>query len=114
MIVGMSHDPVFGPAVLLGTGGVFAELMADVAVRPLPLDRADAEDMLHSLKGAALLAGARGKPKGDTKALLDVVMAVARLAAACGERVEELDLNPVVVRSKGAVAVDSLVVVRGS
>jgi acyl-CoA synthetase (NDP forming) len=99
--------------VLLGTGGVFAEVLADAAVRPLPLDRADAEDMLGSLKGAALLAGARGKAKADTKALLDVVMAVARLAASCGDRVEELDLNPVVVRSNGATAVDSLVVMRG-
>jgi succinyl-CoA synthetase beta subunit len=114
MIVGITRDPVFGPAVLLGSGGVFAEIVADFAVRPLPLDRADAEDMLRSLKGASLLAGARGRPKGDVKALLDVVMAVARMAGACGDRLEELDLNPVVVRSKGAVSVDSLVVVRGS
>jgi acyl-CoA synthetase (NDP forming) len=114
MIVGITRDPVFGPAVLLGSGGVFAEIVADFAVRPLPLDRADAEDMLRSLKGASLLAGARGRPEGDVKALLDVVMAVARMAGACGDRLEELDLNPVVVRSKGAVSVDSLVVVRGS
>jgi acyl-CoA synthetase (NDP forming) len=88
MIVGMTRDPVFGPAVLVGTGGVFAEILADVAVRPLPIDRRDAED----------------------KALVDVVMAVARLAAACGDRLAELDLNPVVVRPRGALAVDALVV----
>ena len=113
MIVGVTRDDVFGPAVLLGTGGVFAELLGDVAVRPLPLDRRDAEDMLRSLKGAALLEGARGRPKGDVRALVGVVMAVARLAAACGDRLEELDLNPVVVRSKGALAVDALVVAAG-
>ena len=113
MIVGLTRDPVFGPAVLLGTGGVFAEVLADVTVRPLPLDRRDAEDMVRSLRGEALLRGARGRPKGDVKALVDVVLAVARLAAACGDRVSELDLNPVVVRSKGAVAVDSLVVTAG-
>lgn len=111
MIVGVVRDPVFGPAVLLGTGGLFAEILEDVAVRPLPVDRADAEDMLGSLRGVALLSGARGRPRGDTQALLDVVMAVARLAAACGGQLEELDLNPVVVRSRGAMAVDALVVV---
>jgi acyl-CoA synthetase (NDP forming) len=110
MIVGVSRDPVFGPAVLVGTGGVFAEVLRDVAVRPLPIDRRDAEDMVRSLRGAALLDGARGRPTADVKALVDVVMAVAKLAAACGERLAELDLNPVVVRTRGAVAVDSLVV----
>jgi acyl-CoA synthetase (NDP forming) len=113
MIVGVTRDPVFGPAVLVGTGGVFAEVLADVAVRPLPIDRRDAEEMVRSLRGHALLAGARGRPRADTKALVDVVMAVARLAAACGDRLAELDLNPVVVRTHGAVAVDSLVVAGG-
>ncbi|HTZ09247.1 MAG TPA: acetate--CoA ligase family protein, partial [Acidimicrobiales bacterium] len=111
MIVGVTHDPVFGPAVLVGTGGVFAEILADVAVRPLPLDRRDAEEMVRSLRGFPLLAGARGRPRLDVKALVDVVLAVARLAGGCGGRLAELDLNPVVVRPAGAVAVDALVVV---
>ena len=111
MIVGVTRDPVLGPAVLVGTGGIFAEVLSDVAVRPLPLDRRDAEDMVRSLKGSALLLGARGRPRADTKALVDVVLAVARMATACGDRLVELDLNPVVVRSRGAVAVDWLVVV---
>ncbi len=110
MIVGMSRDAIFGPAVLVGTGGVFAEVLRDVAVRPLPIDRRDAQDMVRSLRGVALLDGARGRPKGDIKALVDVVLAVAKLATACGERLTELDLNPVVVGTRGAVAVDSLVV----
>ncbi len=110
MIVGVTRDAVFGPAVLVGTGGVFAEILKDVTVRPLPLDRRDAEEMVRSLRGYALLAGARGRDRGDTKALVDVVLAVARLATACGDELVELDLNPVVVRSKGAVAVDALVV----
>jgi len=110
MIVGVTRDAVFGPAVLVGTGGVFAEILADVAVRPLPIDRRDAEEMVRSLRGYPLLTGARGRARGDVKALVDVVLAVARLASACGERLAELDLNPVVVRAKGAVAVDSLVV----
>jgi acyl-CoA synthetase (NDP forming) len=114
MIVGVTHDPVYGPAVLVGTGGVFAEVLSDVTVRPLPLDRRDAEEMVKSLRGYALLLGARGQAKADVKALVDVVLAVARLAAACGERLAELDLNPVVVQQRGAVAVDSLVVAAAS
>jgi acyl-CoA synthetase (NDP forming) len=110
MIVGVTHDPVYGPAVLVGTGGVFAEVLKDVTVRPLPLDRRDAEEMVKSLRGYALLLGARGQARADIKALVDVVLAVARLAAACGDRLVELDLNPVVVQQRGAVAVDSLVV----
>jgi acetate---CoA ligase (ADP-forming) len=110
MIVGVTRDPVFGPAVLVGTGGVFAEILADVAVRPLPIDRRDAQDMVQSLRGYPLLVGARGRERADVKALVDVVLAVARLAAACGDRLAELDLNPVVVRRRGAVAVDTLVV----
>jgi acetate---CoA ligase (ADP-forming) len=110
MIVGVTNDPVYGPSVLVGTGGVFAEVLKDVTVRPLPLDRRDAEDMVKSLRGYALLQGARGQARADVKALVDVVLAVARLAGACGERLAELDLNPVVVRAHGAVAVDSLVV----
>jgi acyl-CoA synthetase (NDP forming) len=111
MIVGVTHDPVYGPAVLVGTGGVFAEVLSDATVRPLPLDRRDAEDMVKSLRGYALLSGARGQAKADIKALVDLILSVARLAAACGDRLAELDLNPVVVRPRGAVAVDSLVVV---
>jgi acyl-CoA synthetase (NDP forming) len=114
MIVGVTHDPVYGPAVLVGTGGVFAEVLSDVTVRPLPLDRRDAEEMVRSLRGYALLQGARGQAKADVKALVDVILAVARLAAACGERLAELDLNPVVVQQRGAVAVDSLVVAAAS
>ncbi len=113
MIVGVTHDPVFGPAVLVGTGGVFAEILKDVAVRPLPIDRRDAQDMIEGLRGYPLLAGARGRRRGDVKALVDVVLAVARLASSCGDRLVELDLNPVVVLDRGAVAVDSLVVTEG-
>lgn len=110
MIVGVVHDPVFGPAVLVGTGGVFAEILDDVAVRPLPLDRKDVEDMLASLKGSKLLAGTRGRPKANRNALVHVVLAVASLAAACADWLLELDLNPVVVGPRGALVVDALVV----
>jgi acyl-CoA synthetase (NDP forming) len=112
MIVGLSHDPVVGHVLLIGSGGVFAEVFRDVALRPLPVDKRDVEEMIDSLRGSALLDGARGRPKADRKALVDVALGVAKLATACGERLAELDLNPVVVkeRGKGAFAVDSLLV----
>jgi len=112
MIVGALSDPTLGPAVLVGTGGIFAEVLADTAVRPVPLDRQDAHEMVASLRGAALLAGARGRPPGDVEALVDVILGVARLAASAQESLAELDLNPVVVLAEGAVVLDSLVVGR--
>lgn len=110
MIVGVTRDPTFGAAVLVGTGGIFAEILEDVAVRPLPLDRLDAHEMVASLRGAALLAGARGRPAADVGALVDIILGVARLAAGAGARLRELDLNPVLVRPDGAKVVDSLIV----
>ena len=112
MIVGITHDSQLGAAVMVGTGGIFAEVLRDVAVRPLPIDAADAHEMITSLRGYALLKGARGRPPANIDALVDVVMSVARLATACGERIAELDLNPVIVNATGAVAVDSLVITR--
>ena len=110
MIVGITQDSQLGAAVMVGTGGIFAEVFRDVAVRPLPLDTTDAREMVESLRGYALLKGARGRPPADVDALVDVIMAVARLATACGARVAELDLNPVIVNADGAVAVDSLLI----
>ncbi|MEX0664392.1 MAG: acetate--CoA ligase family protein [Acidimicrobiia bacterium] len=110
MIVGATHDPVLGPAVLVGTGGIFAEVLDDVAVRPLPLDADDAREMVHSLRGHALLAGARGRPPVDEESLVRVIVAVARLCAAAEGRLSELDLNPVLVSATGAIVVDWLAI----
>jgi acyl-CoA synthetase (NDP forming) len=112
MIVGITHDSQLGAAVMVGTGGIFAEVLRDVAVRPLPLDAAVAHEMITSLRGYALLQGARGRPPANVDALVEVVMAVARLASACGDQIAELDLNPVIVNAERAVAVDSLIIAR--
>ena len=109
MIVGVVSDPVLGAAITVGTGGIFAEVLRDVATRPLPLDRDDAREMVTGLRGYALLDGARGRPKGNVEALLDVIEGVALLATSAGGRLSELDLNPVVVTPEGAIAVDSLI-----
>ena len=73
-------------------------------------DRADAWEMVRSLRGFPLLDGARGRPKGDQKALVKLLVSVGKMAAACGPRLAELDLNPVLVRTRGVTIVDSLVV----
>ncbi len=109
-IIGVTHDPALGAAVMVGLGGIFAEILRDTAVRPIPFDRRDAEDMVQSLKGFPLLNGARGRPKADVKALVDAVMAVQRLMVAAGDGIAELDLNPILVRVRGVSVVDSLVV----
>ncbi len=115
MIVGVTRDPTLGPAVMVGTGGVFTEVLADTAVRPLPLDETDAYEMVRSLKGFPLLDGARGRPPSDVDALVQVIMSTAHLAAALGDRLTELDLNPVVVldRGQGALVVDHLMILAG-
>ena len=110
LIVGVTLDPTLGPAVLVGFGGIFTEVMSDSAVRPLPLDRADVEEMLRSLRGFPILAGARGRPAADLEQIIDFVESVALLAGACGGRLRELDLNPVLVTADAVIAVDALVI----
>jgi acyl-CoA synthetase (NDP forming) len=112
LLVGVTRDPIIGPAVTVGMGGVFTEILSDVAVRPVPLDLRDAREMLASLRSAALLRGARGRRPVDLRALERLIVQVGKLAGALGERLVELDLNPVIARSDGVVIVDQLVVVR--
>jgi acetyltransferase len=111
MIVGVKRDPLFGPAVVCGFGGILVELLRDVAVRVPPLDHAEARAMLAELRGAALLRGVRGRPPADVAALADALVRVARLAEAHRDVLRALDLNPLVVldEGRGAVAVDWLV-----
>lgn len=113
LIVGMTRDPLFGPAVLVGFGGVFAEVLDDAAIRLAPLGREDALAMLEKLRGAPLLSGARGRPPVDRGAVADLIVALARLA---WERpdIVAVDLNPVVASPGGALAVDALVVLEAA
>ncbi|MEY2456726.1 MAG: hypothetical protein QOK06_1820 [Acidimicrobiaceae bacterium] len=109
-VVGMSHDDLFGPTILFGLGGVFVEVFEDVTFRVPPFDKAEALRMVNEVKGAALLRGARGRAKGDVKALVDTLMKVQRLAVDCASEIAELDINPLVVLPKGVVALDALLI----
>jgi acyl-CoA synthetase (NDP forming) len=111
IIVGVSRDPAIGPYLVIGSGGVFAELFDDSAILLLPANDEEIRLAIGSLKVAKLLAGYRGKPAGDVAALVETVLAVQRYALANIDTLLELDVNPVMVRptGKGAVAVDALI-----
>jgi len=111
-VVGVSHDDLFGAVVMFGLGGVFVEVFEDVSFRVPPFDRREARRMIDEVRGSVLLRGARGRPKGDVKALVDTIMKVQRLAVDNADGLAELDINPLVVLRKGVVALDALVVPR--
>ena len=108
VIIGVRDDQMFGPLVVFGLGGVATEVLADHAARLAPLTEADADTLINSIRSAPLLHGHRGAPAADIPALRDVLMRVSRLADDLPE-VTELDLNPVIARQLGAVAVDARV-----
>jgi acyl-CoA synthetase (NDP forming) len=105
-IVGVVHDPSFGPLVMFGTGGTAVELFGDRSFRILPLTDLDAAELVRSVRGSPLLFGYRGSPEMDVAALQDLLLRVGRLAEDIPE-IAELDLNPVMVWPGGAVAVDA-------
>ena len=112
MVVGVSHDELFGPVVMVGLGGVFVEVLKDVTFRVPPFGPDEAQRMLRELKGFPMLEGVRGAKPADIDALVDVIVKVGRLAQDLADDVAELDINPLVVRPRGAVALDALVVKR--
>jgi acetate---CoA ligase (ADP-forming) len=115
MIVGVTHDETFGPVLMLGLGGVHVEVLRDVAFAPVPLTPEDARDLLGQLRGARLLEGVRGAPPSDVEALVDLLVAVSCFAADHRDTVTEIDLNPVIVhtRGQGLSVVDALIVTGG-
>ncbi len=111
LIIGLKNDPQFGPALVIGAGGVLTELLKDSATLLLPTSREEITRALKSLKVWKLVDGFRGK-SGDQKAVIDAVLAVASFAKAHSAHIEELDVNPLLVLPKGAVAVDALIRMR--
>ncbi|MFZ6003285.1 MAG: GNAT family N-acetyltransferase [Actinomycetota bacterium] len=107
-IIGVLQDPLFGPLVMFGLGGVATELLGDRSFRILPLTDADAAELVRSLRSSPLLFGYRGAAPVAVEALEDLLQRVARLAGSVPELLE-LDLNPVIVSTEGAVTVDARV-----
>ncbi len=113
MIAGISVDPLYGPTVVVGLGGIFVETLGDVALRLPPIGPDEARAMLDDLHGRAILAGARGRPPADVDALIEVLTRLGELALACRGRLVVLDVNPLFVlpRGQGVKAADALAVV---
>ncbi|WP_043832672.1 acetate--CoA ligase family protein [Muricoccus aerilatus] len=109
--LGIARDPVFGPVAMVGLGGVFIEVLRDVALRRCPVDLAEAEAMIRSLRGFPLLDGARGRPRADVPALARALSALSAFAAAVGDRLVSVDVNPVLVlpEGEGAFAADAVI-----
>ena len=110
VILGYKRDPQVGPVVMLGAGGVLAEIYRDLALRLAPVTEEEAARMIEEVKGLAVIRGYRGLPRGDTAALARAVSAFSGLAHL--ERVAEAEVNPLVVKpeGEGVVAVDGLLV----
>jgi len=109
LIVGMHCDPSFGPAVVVGLGGVLTEILDDVSIRLAPVPPDEAAAMLDGLRGARILDGVRGRPAVDRPALVAMIVALSRLAVDRAD-ILAVDLNPVIASPDGALAVDALVV----
>jgi acyl-CoA synthetase (NDP forming) len=112
-VIGIKRDPVFGPVLLFGLGGVYVEVLKDVTLRLAPIDRAAAQEMIREIKGYPLLAGARGKPPADLDALADVLVKMSQFGAAHADRVTSAEINPFIALPEGGVAVDALILTGG-
>ena len=113
-LLGIARDEQLGPTLVMGLGGVFVEILADVAIRIPPISAGEARRALESLKGAKVFAGARGAPPADIDALAEVAARLSWLAHDSRDDIAEMDLNPIVVlpKGQGAFAVDALLVTR--
>jgi acetate---CoA ligase (ADP-forming) len=111
-ILGVKRDPIFGPVIMFGLGGVFVEVLKDVALRPAPIDKPEALAMIGEIKGRAILQGVRGPQPCDTDALADALVSLSQFAAAHADDIESIDINPflVLARGEGAYALDALIV----
>jgi acyl-CoA synthetase (NDP forming) len=110
IVIGGVRDPQFGPMVMVGLGGIFVEVLADVSFRICPVTRIDAQEMLAELKGAAILKGARGKKPVSQEAIIEVLIKVGGekgLLMQHAADIKEADINPLIVSESGAVAVDA-------
>lgn len=110
LFVGCTRDPQWGPVIAVGLGGVWVEVLRDVALRPLPIDAAEVKRMLGELRGAKLLSGVRGMPAADLDAVAEVVARIGDAAVALGEDLEALEINPLWVRGAEVEALDALAV----
>lgn len=112
LVVGIKRDPQVGPVLLVGLGGVLVEVLRDTALALAPVGPKEARRMLEGLKGYKLLTGYRGAPAADLDSVCDAIARISEFAADHADQVEEIDVNPLLARPDGAVALDALIVLR--
>ena len=112
VFAGVARDPDFGLTLAFGMGGIGVEVLRDFVLRPVPLREGDAEAMIAEPRGAALLGAFRGRPAADVAALAQCLNVLSDFAVANGDKIDEIDLNPIKARAQGCVIVDALIVTR--
>jgi acetate---CoA ligase (ADP-forming) len=112
VIIGAVKDPVFGPCIMFGLGGIFVEILKDVVVLPAPLTKADAHYMIKSINGYSILQGTRGKTNYDINSLVDNLVRISEFCIDYQDQLVEFDINPLIVHQEGqgVTAVDGLIV----
>ena len=111
LIIGMTTDAQFGPALMFGIGGILVELLEDVSFRIAPITEYDAREMIKEIKGFPILDGYRGKPKADIDAIVQTLLKVSALVTK-HEEIYEIDLNPVFIYEKGLICVDARIILK--
>ncbi|MBW2168813.1 MAG: acetate--CoA ligase family protein, partial [Deltaproteobacteria bacterium] len=109
LVIGLTRDAQFGPCVMFGLGGIFTEILKDISFRVAPLEKRDALEMMHDIKGHRILEAVRGMEAADLDALADILIKVGQIGLE-NEKVKEIDINPVLISGSKPVAVDALVV----
>jgi acyl-CoA synthetase (NDP forming) len=109
VIIGTSKDPQFGPIIMFGLGGIFVEVLKDVSFKIIPVNKRDAQKMIQEIKGYPLLQGYRGKEPADIPALVDLILKISKFVDE-NPKIKELELNPILAYSEGAIAVDARII----
>jgi len=111
LVAGMTRDPQFGPCVMFGLGGIFTEILKDIAFRVAPLEKQDALDMTKEIKAHKILGAVRGMPAADLDLLCDILVNVGEIGME-NEFIQEIDINPLILSGAKPVAVDALIVLK--
>jgi hypothetical protein len=112
LILGLVRDPQFGPCVMLGLGGIMAEILSDAVFAPAPLAGEDALRLICRMRGQKILDGFRGEPSVDRQELARIIVALGNMGLTY-PRIQEIDVNPLIIGENGAVAVDATIILKG-
>ena len=111
VIIGGKRDPIFGPTIIFGIGGVLTELLKDFSLRICPVNKEEAREMVEEIRGFPLFIGYRGRSRLDTNPIIDVIIKVSRIMME-NKDIIELDINPLIVGKDGVTVVDGLIILK--